>query len=386
MSFSNNSEPIRVLQSVGAMNHGGIEHFIMNIYRKIDRDKVQFDFLERVNVRCVFDDEIESLGGKIYRCASPDRHLVSSERFYREFFKGHPEYRIVHEHRSTLSGFLGCLRAAASAHVPTRIVHSHNSSLAAWHGGLGNQVEAKTDKWNKKRIRQIATDYFACSEAAREWMFPPSGRCRDLVRIIPNGIDTGRFAFDADDRLTTRKELGIPIDALCIGHVGRFSKEKNQIFLVEMIASIPQEKRPYLVLLGDGATRPAIEGRAEELQVRDRVVFCGLQDETCRFYSAMDVFCMPSIHEGLPVSAVEAQASGLPLLLADGISRDTDLGGDVQFKSLDDGAEAWGSVLLDKLAAHPDRSKGQQVVKSAGFDITAVALELQNFYMSRGER
>lgn len=381
---SEGDEPIRVLQSVGAMNHGGIEHFIMNVYRKMDRSKVQFDFMERVNERCVFDDEIEAMGGRIFRCASPDRHPLRSGRFYRKFFANHPEYCIVHEHRSTLSGFLGFMRAASDEHVPTIIVHAHSSSLSSWYGGLGNAVERITDKGNKRQISHIATDYFACSEAAKGWLFPPESGVADKVHLVPNGIDAVRFAFNEQDRDAVRRQFGIPEDAFVIGHVGRFSNEKNQTFLLDALASLHQNRSVYLLLLGAGSTKVEIEAKASKLGIGDRVVFAGLQDETWKFYSAMDVFCMPSLHEGLPVSAVEAQASGLPVLLSDGISQDADLGGDVEFKPLDDGPRSWGETLLAKHATPAERAKGVGTVTAAGYDVATVASELQKFYLERG--
>lgn len=259
MLLTGENQPIRVLQSVGAMNHGGIEHFVMNVYRKIDRDLVQFDFVERVSDRCVFDDEIESFGGRIYRFQSPDKHPISSMRFYRELFRAHPEWRIVHEHRSTLAGFLSCLRAASCEHVSTRIIHAHSSTLSKWYGGVGNVVERMTDKRNKKKIGKIATDCFACSDVAAQWLFPPESSISDKVRIIPNGIDASKFSFSIDDRAEIRALYGIPEKAFVIGHVGRFSLEKNHEYLLNVLRDLPDEMDGRLLLVGDGPLRDEIE-------------------------------------------------------------------------------------------------------------------------------
>lgn len=385
MLFVSDSRPVRVLQSVGAMNHGGIEHFVMNVYRKIDRDLVQFDFVERVNDRCIFDDEIESLGGRIYRFQSPDKHPVSSMRFYRELFREHPEWQVVHEHRSTLSGFLCCLRAASYEHVRTRVAHAHNSALSAWYGGVGNAVEQITDIINKKMISGIATDYFACSDLAAQWLFPFEAGVSEKVRVIPNGIDAARFAFNARDRVEIRALYGIPENAFVIGHVGRFCQEKNQEFLIGLLKTIPAEMEGRLLLLGDGFLRDEIEKRASELGLRERVVFAGLQTETWKYYSAMDAFCMPSIHEGLPVSAVEAQASGLPLVLSENVSRDTDLGGVEAFLPINEGPDAWVKTLINCRKDADKRALGVKLVADAGFDIDVAAEELQNFYLRAGK-
>lgn len=381
MLLTGENQPIRVLQSVGAMNHGGIEHFVMNVYRKIDRDLVQFDFVERVNDRCVFDDEIESFGGRIYRFQSPDKHPISSMHFYRELFRAHPEWRIVHEHRSTLAGFLGCLRAASYEHVSTRVMHAHSSTLSKWYGGVGNAVERITDKRNKKKIGKIATDYFACSDVAAQWLFPPESSISDKVRIIPNGIDASRFSFSIGDRAEIRALYGIPENAFVIGHVGRFSLEKNHEYLLNVLRDLPGEMDGRLLLVGDGPLRDEVEKKAIVLGLRERVTFAGLQPETWKFYSAMDAFCMPSVHEGLPLSAVEAQASGLPLLLSENVSRDTDLGGAAMFLPIDIGSGAWVEGLMNCRKDVDERLCGVKLVVDAGFDIVATAKELQAFYL-----
>lgn len=376
-------QPVRVLQSVGIMNHGGIEHFIMNLYRRMDRNRVQFDFMERTDGPSVFDEEIEDLGGRIYHCASPDKHPARAMRFYRGFFSQHPEYKIVHEHRASLFGFMGCLRAASYEHVPSRVVHAHSSSKL--HTGAEGAFESLTDNFNKKRISSIATDYFACSDLAAAWMFPPETGCSEMVKVIPNGIDTARFAFDKKDRKLTRSELGIPEDAHVIGSVGRLERIKNQIFLLDIVASFPESRRPYLLILGDGSLRSEIERRADELGIREKVILAGLQDETWRFYAAMDVFCMPSLCEGLPVSAVEAQASGLPGVLSDRISKEADLGGDVTFAPLDIGAEEWARLIARILGevSVDSRPQGASRVADAGFDIAQTAEWLQDFYIRK---
>lgn len=375
--------PVRILQSVGAMNHGGIEHFLMNLYRGINRDLVQFDFIERVNGPAIFDEEIASLGGRIFHCASPDKHPIRAMRYYRSFFRKHPEYSVVHEHRSSLLGFMGCLTAASYENVSTRIIHAHNSSPVR--SGAARAAEMASDSFNKRRVKKFATDYFACSDAAKAWMFPVSTGVSDKVKVIPNGIDTKRFRFDNRNRSDIRREFKIPQHAFVIGHVGRFDCAKNQSFLLDILASFPEEDRPVLLLLGDGALRVPLEERACSMGLEGNVVFAGMQNETNRFYSAMDIFCMPSLYEGLPVSAVEAQANGLPLLLSDGISRDTDLGGGVEFKALSDGPMLWAEVLSEQLKSVglTDRAEGVTRVVEAGFDIGETANTLQDFYIDR---
>ena len=205
------------------------------------------------------------------------------------------------------------------------------------------------------------------------------------MRVIPNGIDAARFAFNARDRVEIRALYGIPENAFVIGHVGRFCQEKNQEFLIGLLKTIPAEMEGRLLLLGDGFLRDEIEKRASELGLRERVVFAGLQTETWKYYSAMDAFCMPSIHEGLPVSAVEAQASGLPLVLSENVSRDTDLGGVEAFLPINEGPDAWVKTLINCRKDADKRALGVKLVADAGFDIDVAAEELQNFYLRAGK-
>lgn len=377
------NKPVRVLQSVGIMNHGGIEHFLMNLYRRVDKDVVQFDFVERVDSPAVFDDEIRDLGGRIYRFASPDKHPIRAMRFYQKLFSEHSEYKVLHEHRASLLGFMGCLTAASRMHVPTRIVHAHSSGPVR--SGLDRRAEIATDAVNKRRLKNLATDYFACSDAARRWMFPASSGVAEKALIIPNGIEAVQFRYCLSDRIGVRSELGIPHDAFVVGHVGRFDPVKNHAFLLDMLASFSREQRPYLLLVGDGGLRGAVHDKARSLNLDGSVIAVGLQDEVWRYYSAMDVLCMPSLHEGLPVSAIEAQASGLPLLLSDGIPADAALSGNVEFRSLVDGPSVWADAImsLGEKTASLDRVQAGSCVAKSGFDIKETAERLQAFYAAR---
>lgn len=372
---------IRILQSVGAMNHGGIEHFVMNLYRAIDRDKIQFDFMYRVAEPCVFDEEIRDLGGIIYRCPSPDRHPLRAHKYYSAFFAEHPEYKVVHEHRTANSGFYGLLRAARRSCGQTRIVHSHSSMSLRRHGTMENMVELATIRVNTPRIGEIATDYIACSDAAADWLFPETVIDRGKVVIIPNGIRVDNFAYNRSNRALVRKKFEIPDGALVIGHVGRFQKVKNHAFLVELLKFLIEGgNAAYLLLVGDGDLRSDIEERALSCGLADNVVFAGPQSNPSPFYSAMDVFCMPSLHEGLPVSCVEAQASGLPLVLSDVISKQADLTGRVDFLSLKAPLSDWGKATLGALRTEEERFAGRVEVESAGFDISNQAKWFEKFY------
>lgn len=393
MAVASSSKPIRVLQSVSAMNHGGVEHFLMNVYRAIDRSKVQFDFLYRVGARCVFDDEIEALGGRIYRFQSPDAHPVAASRFYASLFKEHPEWSVIHEHRSHTGGFMGVLRAARRSCVSARVVHSHSSAPSSWRGAVGKAFERVTIPYNRSRLGAIATDYFACSDVAARWMYEQSNVGMEQVVVMPNGIDVARFSFDERRRRAARRELGFSDDEIVVGHVGRFSPEKNHLFLLEVFEKLASqlssqgEPDARLLLVGDGPLFGEVKARAASLGVERQVVFAGLRDDTAPLYCAMDVLCMPSVHEGLPVSCVEAQASGLPLVLSTGVTREADLAGGAEFLDLEAGAEAWACALDQGVCRGrtADRSSGTKAVRESGYDIAQEAQWLQEFYLMKSE-
>ena len=374
--------PFRVLQSVGGMNHGGIEHFVMDVYRRINRDLVQFDFIYSLDEPCAFDEEIERLGGRIFRIASPDRHPIRSTFFYHRFFSAHPEFKVVHEHRSTLAGVLGCLRAASSSGVPMRIVHSHSSHLAARYGAIGNLYERLSHYYNMTIIEEVATNYFACSDAAAEWMFSRMSSDCGSPEMIRNGIDCNKTRFSPCGRKHIRQKYGIPMSSIVLGHVGRFNPVKNHSFLFEIMASFPDSSRPYLLLLGDGDLVHELKVKVRELGISKQVIFAGFQDNLAPYYSAMDCLVMPSLYEGMPISAIEAQASGLTLVLSDSISKDVAITDRVRFASLSDGPRAWAELLSRLHFDNDKRDDYFQLVADRGYDINDVVNYLQRLYLS----
>lgn len=368
-------QPIRVLQALPSMGHGGIEHFLMNLYRAIDKDKVQFDFMYRVPYECVFDKEIESMGGRIFRCVDPDRHPMRSGRYYRVFFAEHPEVRAVHEHRSGCDGFFGLMREAKRAGVPVRILHSHNSQK----GWANNPIKGVTDAFNASRLDSFANVFIACSDLAAEYLYNRCAKASAECVIRPNAVDLDAFSFNPDTRAAVRGRYGISSDSLVIGHVGRFVAEKNQSFLVDVIRALRSEGvRAEALLLGDGPLRGEVEEKASLLDVGRYMHFAGIQGDTASHYSAMDTFCMPSLFEGLPVSCVEAQANGLPMVLSSGISHMADICGYTTFLGLDAGINAWCDALHS--TAEDGRHNNRPSLVSAGYDIMETAKEYETLY------
>ena len=356
--------PIRILHIVTYMGRGGLETMLMNYYRSLDRSRVQFDFLTHRDFRADYDDEIEALGGRIYRLPNLNPFSRSYLGALDRFFGEHPEYRIVHSHLDCMSAIP--LKAAKKHGVPVRIAHSHNSN------------QTKDAKYllkliYKQMIAHNATELFACSDEAGRWMFAGAD-----FRVLNNAIDAERYGYDANIRAEVRKELGIPADAFTAGHVGRFMPQKNHGFLLRIFAELPDNA--MLLLVGDGELRAENEHLAEELGIRDRVIFAGLRRDVERMLQAMDVFVFPSLYEGLPLSVIEAQAAGLPCLISDKVPiecKKTDL---VTQIPLDASPAEWAEAVVS--AAKTPRTNTLAQIREAGFDIRANAEWLQNYYLS----
>ncbi len=363
------TEPTRVLQVVTKMDRGGLETFVMNMYRKMDRDRVQFDFLCHRDGRFAYDGEIESLGGRIYqvpRCNPFDpRYLRSVD----SFFAAHP-YRVVHSHIDCMSALP--LAAAARHGAVVRIAHSHNSRQ-------DKDFKYPLKMVCKRFIRREATDLFACGVEAGRWMFGT-----DNFTVIRNAIDVDAYAFDEARRERKRSELGIDPSALVVGHVGRFDPVKNHAFILEVFAELLRNHPGAVLLLaGDGGLRVDMERRASEFGMAGSVRFLGVRSDVPDLMQAMDVFLMPSIYEGLPLVLIEAQASGLLCLISEQIPFDCDIvPNGVARLSLSEGANVWAQRLDSLLSFEHSRTHGASFVREAGFEAADVADQLQAFYLT----
>lgn len=337
---------IRILHVVAIMNAGGMENYIMNLYRKMDRTRIQFDFLVHYQKPGFFDREIEEMGGRIYRMTvREDNNPIKYCRDLDSFFRTHTEYRIVHGHLSSLAVFY--LRYAKKYGVPWRISHSHGAGFLKTPKGYAKYILFRFAKI-------YANQYYACSGEAGRYLFG-----KTPFEFMPNSIETSRFHYDGQHRLEIRRQLGIE-NAFVVGHVGRFNLQKNHRFILNAFIClkewIPQAK---LLLVGDGELRPQIEQMIREKRLSDSVVLTGVRKDTEKLYQAMDVFILPSLFEGLPVTGIEAQYEGLPCLFADTISQEVAINDQAEFLSIAKGMEKQWAGRIAELAfsARADRAK-----------------------------
>lgn len=357
----------RILHVVSAMNRGGAETLLMNVYRNIDRDKLQFDFVSHRLEICDYDEEILSLGGRIFRIQSlgqqgPFRYMNELKKIMSQ-----TNYIAVHSHTDYQSGF--AVLSAKRAGIGKRICHSHSNN---W--GRGDGLRARFIL-NAMRmvIRYAATNYCACSLEAAEFLFGPSQANSRKMHLMKNGIEIKSFInIDPDARVSVRRELNIPLDSSIIGHIGTFSPSKNHRFLLELLERMTEEgKDVTLILAGDGPLRSEIEAEAMRRDLFHRIRFLGVRRDVARLMKAFDVFVFPSLFEGFGIVVLEAQCAGTPCVIADTVPKLTDMGVHlVSYISLEESMEIWSHQICKVLEAEkPDQQTILDTVANRGFDI-----------------
>ncbi|MBD1378866.1 glycosyltransferase family 1 protein [Metabacillus arenae] len=362
--------PIRILHVVVNMNRGGAETLIMNLYRNIDRSKIQFDFL--TCKEGVFDKEIVEMGGKVHRIP----YLTDGGHFaylknLDHFFILNSQYKIVHSHMDKMSGFV--LKAAKKAGIPVRIAHSHNTQSE---GGFAARLYKS---YAGSYIRNSATHYLACSKLAANWLF--KNNLKSTV-LLQNGIDTQKFAYSKEVRDEVRKELGLNKDCLVLGHVGRFNHQKNHAFLIDVFYELHKQKPDaILVLVGDGPLRSNIEDKVNKKKLDGKVKFLGVRSDIHCLLQAFDIFVFPSFHEGLPLTLIEAQGAGLPCVISENVSEEVDLGINLaKFLSITD-KEEWLNEIQRICNEKATRKIPKQALAEQGYDIKNTAYLINNFYL-----
>lgn len=356
-------KPIRIAQVVGKIVQGGVDTVVMNYYRNIDRNLVQFDFFSDGLEPTFHDDEILKLGGKIYRLPPYDKGMLANLRVFREILKEN-NYQIIHSHMSTLSPFW--LREAKKAGIPIRIAHSHTTASIA----EGKRVLAKYMLRPFSRV--YPTHLITCSQYSGEWLF---GK-KSPMYIMRNAINIEKFRFNQDIRNKVHSDLGIE-GKFVVGHVGRFVNQKNHHFLINSFyQALAQDPNLLLLLIGDGELRKDVETQIHNLGISGSVILLGNRDDMSNLYQAMDVFVLPSIFEGLSVACVEAQNSGLPCILSTSVSTETALSDHVKFIPLKE--EMWVNAILSAKANN--KRIDPPVVNE--FDIQNSAPKLCDYYLS----
>lgn len=360
---------IRVLHIVTVMNCGGLETMIMNYYRNIDRTKIQFDFLVHRYESGAYDNEIENLGGRIFRLPYLNPFSKNYKKSLDTFFKNKKDdYKIVHCHLDCMSSIP--LKYAKKYGINVRIAHSHSSSQ-------DKNIKYFVKLYYKNKIHKYANNLFACGDKAGRWMF---GNKKFIV--LNNAIDSKSYSFNQEKRSELRKHCNITQNTFIIGHVGRFSPVKNHKFIVDIFFEILNiNKNARLILVGSGNEESAIKEYVDRKQINDNVMFLGTRNDVNEIMQVFDVLLFPSLYEGLPLTLVEAQASGLLCFISDNISKQCIITNNVRTISLKCAAKEWATIILKESSEFEREDTYSQIVK-AGFDIKDNAKKLEEFYIN----
>ncbi|MBL4978038.1 glycosyl transferase [Bacillus halotolerans] len=379
----NNSQQ-RVLHVLSGMNRGGAETMVMNLYRKMDRSKVQFDFLTYRNDPCAYDEEILSLGGRLFYVPSIGQsNPLTFVKNVRNTIKENGPFSAVHAHTDFQTGFIAL--AARLAGVQVRVCHSHNTS---WKTGFNWKDRLQLMVF-RRLILAYATELCACGEDAGRFLFGRSNMERKRVHLLPNGIDLDLFSPAGQAADDEKKARGIASDRLIIGHVARFHEVKNHAFLLKLAVHLKKRGvRFQMVLAGDGPLREQMEEEARRLNLLSDVLFLGTEEHIHELMRTFDVFVMPSLYEGLPVVLVEAQASGLPCIISDTITEKVDTGlGLVKRVSLSKPMDIWAETIVRAAAAgRPKRELVKDTLAKLGYDARRNVGALMNLYQISTEK
>jgi len=369
---------LRVLHVVAQMRPGGIESWLMEVLRRIDRERYALDFLVHVDEPRQFDAEIESLGGRLIPCLKAQQPWAYAANFRRAMAM-HGSYDVVHCHMHHFSGFV--LKLAAQQGIPVRIAHGHtddrpNIAAASW---LRRRYVQLMQRW----LAQYATLGVGCSRNATEALFGKGWDEDRRRRVYYCGIDLRRFAAPVDGA-ALKKALGLPADRRVVAHVGRFEPLKNHELILQTARELLRTRKDiHFLIVGDGDTRPQIMERARELGVDNHTTFTGARSDVPQLLSGVvDAFMFPSQREGLPMSVVEAQTAGVPVVMSDVITPEVEvLPALVRRRSIQLPPSAWASTL-EAMLAEPrlDPATARQAIEASDFNIHAGVRELERMY------
>jgi len=366
---------LRILVFGMSTGMGGVETFLMNLYRNMDINKLQLDFVIEGD-SCYYSDEIKSLGGKIYfitpRKESMIQNIIDLIKLYK---KCRTTYKIVYFNLSSLYYNFQYI-IARFFKFPVIVVHSHSARAK----NVTKNLRYYLHCLNRLHVSLTADYMFSCSKPAAEWIF---GKKRaKKVKIVPNAINCNLYTYNEEIRKKTREELGIKEDQFVVGNVGRFTYVKNHLFILDIFKKIIEyNKNSVLLLVGDGELKNDVEKAISKHNLNKNVLLTGQRTDVPKLLQAMDVFILPSLYEGLPYSLIEAQASGLKCFASTGVPHESNITGLVDYIDLEADADFWAKEIINKTLN--ERSKMVDVIKVAGFDIKNTSNYMQEFFLKQ---
>ena len=363
---------IKILHIFRNLEMGGAQKLIIDIYKNIDKEKIEFDFL--VSEQGDYDNEVLSMGCKIYKI--PYLTKIGQAKYKKElqnFFNNHKEYSIVHSHIDQVSGII--MEAAKKSNVKYRIAHSHNTKNS-------NGILGKIYKYYLQlKILKYANRYIGCSKEACRWLFKNKHK---QAYILNNGIDVEKFKFSKEYRKQIRDEFNIKEDNLLIGNVGRLTKQKNQKFLLKVFKQYVKENdNVYLMIVGDGKLKKQLEKKAEK--IKEKVMFVGNRKDINKFYSAFDIMILTSKHEGLAITYIEGRVADLKCIVSKQLSENLkEIGNDkglVKYISIKSKIEKWVEAIQEIIGNNEKIEKSNNILD---YDIKKVSKKLEEYYLRIG--
>lgn len=366
----------RVLVFGMTENPGGVESFLINYYRHIDRDKIQFDFLCNSYDKVAYEDELISLGGRTFHIMPRSKNPGVYRNELKALFEKHAgEFDAIWVNVSSLAN-IDYLKMAKKYGIKKRIIHSHNSR------NMDSRLRGVLHRFNRSRIEKYATDFWACSDDAAKWFY--NDRLLGKAVIIHNAIDVDRVSYDEKKGNDIRKKLGIE-GKYVLGNVGRLHFQKNQTFAIEILAHyLRRDPEGVLVLVGQGEDEEMLKSKAEELRVSNKVIFAGLQKDMQAWLSSFDMFLFPSVFEGLSIAALEAQANGLPALASFGVvPQEVRLNDNFNFMELNNNAKQWADRIYEmkNSITRKNRNDVHESFSQNGYDINSEAVKLEELLL-----
>lgn len=367
---------IRILHVVSSLVvNSGVMSVIMNYYRHINKNLIQFDFLyfESAEDACV--EEIKKLGGNVYYVSKPSLKAIwGNYKEFKKFFENNAsKYAAIHLHEVYLVHLFQYFKQKYG--IKRLITHAHTTKYS------DDYLRAIRNRLMCIGLKRCATDYFACSEAAGEFYYGKEAVACGRVKIIKNAIDIEKYKFNEKIRNKVRKELNIQ-RKFVVGHIGRMMPQKNQIFLLEVFKKVRKfEPDAVLLMIGDGPLKPKLENKIDELKLKESIVLLGIRRDVPDILMAMDIFLLPSLYEGLGVVAIEAQTTGLPCVLSDVVTREVNLG-NCSFISLNETVDKWATRILDIRKGHIRRKGIIKEAKEFGYDIRSEVQAIETLYLN----
>ena len=364
------AKPIRVLHVFNYFNQGGIENFVMNVYRNIDRSKVQFDFAFPINKKGCFDDEARLLGANIYFFDSEKKSFWNYYRNLKRIIEEHGPYAAVHSHIYYFSGYI--LLIAKLCGVKIRISHSHETVK----GRKQTFIRKCYERLMRWMIKQNATNWLACSDLAGRYVFGP-----DIpYQVLYNGIDLNRFYFDEESRIRIRQQLHAE-DSFIVMNVGRFAPQKNHVFIINL-KRIPNSR---LILMGTGPLQTQVEEQCKSLGISLKVTILHNIHNTEDYYNAADAFILPSFYEGMPIVSVEAQSTGLYSFISEKVTREVSITDIIKYLPIDGNENQWAEELVKASKMKINRDEYRDKFIDTPFNVKVTVRDLTTIYTSGNE-